>query len=33
MANERKTADQLSDMMVSATGIGAVYVGVRKDLA
>jgi hypothetical protein len=31
MAKERKTADQLSDMIVSAMGIGEVYVNVRKD--
>jgi hypothetical protein len=33
MAKERKTADQLSDIIVSAMGIGAVYVSVRKDHA
>ena len=33
MAKERKTADQLSDMIVSAMGIGQVYVNVRKDNA
>jgi hypothetical protein len=33
MAKERKTADQLSDMIVSAIGIGQVYVNVRKDHA
>jgi hypothetical protein len=33
MAKERKTADQLSDMIVSAMGIGEVYVNVRKDHA
>jgi hypothetical protein len=33
MTKERKTADQLSDMIVSAMGIGQVYVNVRKDHA
>ena len=33
MAKERKTANQLSDMIVSAMGIGQVYVNVRKDHA
>jgi hypothetical protein len=33
MAKERKTAHQLSDMIVSAIGIGQVHVNVRKDHA
>ena len=33
MAKERKTADQLSDMIVSAIGTGQVCVNVRKDHA
>jgi hypothetical protein len=33
MAKEGKTADQLSDMIVSAIGIGQVCVNVRKDHA
>jgi hypothetical protein len=33
MAKECKTADQLSDMIVSAIGIGQVHVNVRKDHA
>jgi hypothetical protein len=33
MAKERKTADQLSDMIVSAMGIRDVHIHVRKDHA
>jgi hypothetical protein len=33
MAKECKTADQLSDMIVSAIGIGQVHVNIRKDHA
>ena len=33
MAKECKNAVQLSDIIVSAMGIGAVYVSVRKDHA
>jgi hypothetical protein len=33
MAKERKTADQLSDIIVAAMGIGQVYVSVRRDHA
>jgi hypothetical protein len=33
MTKERKTADQLSDMIVSALSIGQVRVSVRRDHA
>jgi hypothetical protein len=33
MAKELRTADQLSDMIVSALGIGEVEVSVRRDHA
>jgi hypothetical protein len=33
MARELKTAEQLSDMIVSALGLNGVYVSVRKDHA
>jgi hypothetical protein len=33
MAKELRTAEQLSDMIVSALGVGAVEVSVRKDHA
>jgi hypothetical protein len=33
MAKELKTAEELSDMIVSALGIKEVYVSVRKDHA
>jgi hypothetical protein len=33
MLKERKTADQLSDMIVSALGVRQVHIGVRRDHA
>jgi hypothetical protein len=33
MAKDRKTADQLSEMIISAIGICELYVSVRKDHA
>jgi hypothetical protein len=33
MAKDRKTADQLSEMIISAIGIRDLYVSVRKDHA
>jgi hypothetical protein len=33
MVTDRKTADQLSEMIVSAMGLRDVYVSVRKDHA
>ena len=33
MVKDRKTADQLSEMIVAAMGIREVYVSVRKDHA
>jgi hypothetical protein len=33
LANERRSAEQLADMIVSVMGLSEVYVGVRKDHA
>jgi len=33
MVKDRKTADQLSEMIISAIGVRDVYVSVRKDHA